>query len=259
MAIKKERITETEERNKKIKDMDIEEVKKYLCMKNMQNPEKCPNCASLSTCNAGQRVVVLMNEKGKRSVSERKADGSRKAAENRRKKTEQYIKQVLAAGDPRQFLMQNEGLNYQKAQKKLNNWRRNYPELFEGATWKKHHIGANKYTICKQKEHTEVKPVKEKDEISVEEFLSGIENQSAAEVEINAVIEPEQTAGHNACGIPNELVNSFSQIGEEMDRVKKQISDLNDKYNRLKKAQDAISMTMDLLKPDSKVMKELMK
>ena len=257
MAIKKMRSTEAEERNKKIKDMDIEEVKKYLCMKNMQNPEKCPGCASLSTCNAGQRVMVLMNEKENRSAHDRKAEAAKELAKRRREKTEQYIKQVLAAEDPRQFLMQNEGLNYQKARKKLDNWRRNHPELFEGVSWAKHHVGSNKYTR-KQEEQTEEKPVEEVSEISVEDFLNSI--PAADKTEIHTVVEQTRDGiSVNACGIPIELVKSLSQIGEEMDRVKRQIGDLNEKYNRLKKAQDAINMTMDLLSPNSKAMKELMK
>lgn len=147
MAIKKNRAALNEERNKKIKDMDMEEVKSYLCMKHNQNPDKCEGCLGLSTCTAGQRVMVLKAEQEKRKAEEQKAEEQKEAAPKKKRnyntsrseRARAYVKQVLAAENPSEYLMQNEGITHKQVLKKLENWRGRYRDLFEDAKPKTQH------------------------------------------------------------------------------------------------------------------------
>ena len=264
MAIKKNRNVAIKERNKKIKDMDMEEVKHYLCMKNNQNPDKCPGCLGLSTCAAGQRVMVLMNEREKRKAEEEKAANARKIGiaqrSWRREKSEEYIRKALASEDPREFLMREEGLDSNKARKKLENWKRNHPDLFIGVTWPVAHAGTNHHMKKKEQEvmkepeiAAEIKPTANEAEVSVEEFLNAVHANDIVDAVNTDTVTEEADAelnAVNACGIPKKLLAKESQICEEMGRIEKQIRDLQERYNMLKKARNAVSQTMSLLSSD---------
>ena len=257
MAIKKHRAIENEERNKKIKDMDMEEVKKYLCMKNYQDPNKCDGCLSISTCNAGQRVMELKAEQKAKSDApkmKRYGGGRRVVAEN-------YVRQILAADSPHDFLMQNEGINYKQARKKLENLHRNHPEMFEGVEWP---IRYNAHAKV-QKSEEQVVGI-DNEEVSLEEFLNSTDSVSASEIVEDAISpipveELKADSEHNACGIPNELVAKHEEICNEMNRIKQQINELQEQYNTLKKAENALSLTMSLIsgRCDAKSVSKLVK
>ena len=258
MAIKKRRTIENEERNKKIKEMDMEEVKKYLCMKNYQDPDKCEGCRGLETCNAGQRVMELKAEqKAKNVVPKKKHYGG-----GRKTVAENYIRQILASDSPHDFLMQNEGINYKQARKKLENLHRNHPEMFAGVEWPIRYKSHEK-SIVEESKADEQTADKINEEVSLEEFLNIVK----AEDVIAGVNNSEPTAehkendGHNACGIPNELIAKYDEICNEMNRIKQQIGELQEQYNTLKKAENALSLTMSLIgeRCDAKSVSKLVK
>lgn len=253
MAIKKNREAQVEDRNKKIKDMDWEEVKRYLCMKHYQNPEKCPGCLSLDTCNAGQRVMELMAEREKRKAEETKAEKAKKIGNTQkgwsRARSEEYIRQVIAADDPREFLMREEGLTTQQARKKLENWRRNHPDLFVGVTWPVAHAGTNHHMKKKEQEQMKepeitvnVEPDTEEAEISVEDFLKDFAPIPSAETVIHAVEEPAQT------DFESQLKAKFDELEAERERLDEEIERLRERCAWIGKAQDALAMTISLFK-----------
>lgn len=252
MAIKKNREAQVEDRNKKIKDMDWEEVKRYLCMKHYQNPEKCPGCLSLDTCNAGQRVMVLMAERDRRKADEEKKTMAKKTGNTqkgwRKAKSEEYIRTALASEDPREFLMREEGLDKNKARKKLENWRRNHPDLFVGVTWPVAHVGTNHHMKKKEQEKqmkepeitVNVEPDTEEAEISVEDFLNDFAPIPSAETVIHAVEEPAQT------DFESQLKAKYDELDAEWQKATAEIARLRERRAWIEKAKDALMTTIKL-------------
>lgn len=130
MAIKKNRMQSNEERNNKIEQMGLAELKQYLCMKNYQNPDKCKDCHGVKTCKAGQRAIVLLNE---REVQKLIEGGFRKGKSNEQVK-EATKKRFMAAAvqeDPIKYVMETYGNNRNAAREKLKHWATVYPEIAE--------------------------------------------------------------------------------------------------------------------------------
>ena len=71
MAYKAKRQADVEERNRKIAEMDIDELKSFLCMKSNHNPETCKNCTGSKNCVAGQRALVLMSQAEARKTEQK--------------------------------------------------------------------------------------------------------------------------------------------------------------------------------------------
>lgn len=130
MAIKKLREMEKQERNIKIGEMDLNELKKYLCMKNGQSPEKCDGCQSLSGCPAGQRAVVLLNERELEKAKER-ADIKRNAnvsIHDRREIARAKFIQAVNQPNMIQFMMETYGNSRNCARENLKQWAKKYPD-----------------------------------------------------------------------------------------------------------------------------------
>ena len=105
--------------------------------------------------------------------------------------------------------------------------------------------------------------VAEISEVSVEEFLNSVKEEDvvAAVNTPEPVEETKADGGHNACGIPNELIAKYDEICNEMNRIKQQIGELQEQYNTLKKAENALGLTMSLIsgRCDAKSISKLMK
>ena len=130
MAIKKNRMQSNEERNNKIEQMGLDELKQYLCMKNYQNPEKCKDCHGVKTCKAGQRAVLLLNEREVQQMTEssgRKGKTSEQMREIARKK---FIV-AAAQDDPIEYVMKMDGNNRNAAREKLKSWANKFPDITE--------------------------------------------------------------------------------------------------------------------------------
>lgn len=136
MAIKKNRSILTEERNNRIEEMGIEELKHYLCMKHNQKPEACGTCPGIGTCKAGQRAVVLLNEANKTDdVSTPKKKTLAETREENRRVFE------IACQQPKmiEWLMAHDGCNRDAARVKLKYWAGVHTDIAEKyGFWEKH-------------------------------------------------------------------------------------------------------------------------
>lgn len=137
MAIKKMREIATEERNTKIESMGMDELKRYLCMKNYQNPEKCPDCPGKKNCRAGQRAIVLLNEMEKQKMEEQMNEQMENAQVKARSRKDiaeekkQIFITALQQPDMIQYLIDNYGNNRNSAREKLKYWRSAFPDVAE--------------------------------------------------------------------------------------------------------------------------------
>lgn len=129
MAIKKNREINNQERNEKIEHMELDELKKFLCMKNYQNPEKCNGCPGLKNCKAGQRAVLLLNEREQEKVKEYSPRGKTMG------EIQDHARQtfIIAINKPDmiKYLMESEGISRNAAREKIKNWAKRYPEIAE--------------------------------------------------------------------------------------------------------------------------------
>lgn len=299
MAIKIGRQAMVEERDRKIEEMDIEELKKYLCMKNYQKPEKCFDCPGINTCKAGQRAVVLLDAKQREEVEESKSTYN----DARKERIREKFLEVLSKDNMTDFLVESEGLTRASARAKMIYWKNQFPEIAsehgfaekfaaerrqqseteynkglrqEGIERYKEAMAhddpikfvMSKYGIDRGQSiaklsgwrnrykdidiHMEEQQVDNNDEVSVEDFLKEVESHAGITSEEKQ--PDEETASEqkgeriNACGIPAVLVDKANEIGRAMDKIKQQIDTMKQRYDELKKAQDAVMLTMEIMK-----------
>lgn len=164
MAIKKNREQAQQERNSKIADMNLDELKPYLCLKYNRNPAKCDGCPSISGCTAGQRAVLLLAreniqpqdghaletqitantaqpEKAQDQPPEEPPQEPPKlkvyVRNLSRVMTEQDVRQAFSSPDPVQWMVDNLGRSRKAALKAVHFWADNHPELVGGYTYEK--------------------------------------------------------------------------------------------------------------------------
>ena len=130
MAIKKNRQVNVEERNEKIEHMGLIELKKYLCFKNNQNPEKCDGCPGIKNCKAGQRAVVLLSEREIRKMEENKSTKGI-AVEDRVEEARKKFIVVCGQKDMIQYLIDHDGNTRNAAREKLKHWGKKYTDIAE--------------------------------------------------------------------------------------------------------------------------------
>jgi len=141
MAIKKMREIATEERNIKIENMGLNELKRFLCMKNLQKPEKCRDCPGKKNCRAGQRAIVLLDEMEKQKMEEqmKEQQTTKPVVEAEVKRTRQELTEkrrqifiaALQSPDMVQYMIDNNGNNKNSARQRLAYWGRVYPDIAE--------------------------------------------------------------------------------------------------------------------------------
>ena len=136
MAIKAKRAANVEERNRKIAEMDIDELKDFLCMKSNRNPETCKNCTGSKSCVAGQRAMVLMNEAEARKA-ERKPEEKKKSPVAGMKRAEVIAKararfeDICQHDDMIGYTMQITGWDRDTSVIRINMWKASYPDIAE--------------------------------------------------------------------------------------------------------------------------------
>ena len=134
MAIKKNREIQTKDRDERIESMGMDELKKYLCYKNNQDPTKCDGCPGSRTCKAGQRAIVLLNE-----MERAKMNAENPVKNSTKGKTMAEIQEnarrcfldAVSRPDMIQYVMQTYGNNRNSAREKLKNWARSHPDIAE--------------------------------------------------------------------------------------------------------------------------------
>ena len=142
MAYKKSRIVANEERNLKIEQMYLPELKKYLCFKFNQNPKKCEGCPGIKTCRAGQRAVVLLNEMETERMKRNDGDSPYdwmvgKTRSEIRELTKKKFIYAMSQPDMIKYLMETDGSTRNCARERLKNWAKTYPDIAEQNDFKK--------------------------------------------------------------------------------------------------------------------------
>jgi hypothetical protein len=135
-----------EEGDRAIQDMQMQELRRYLCAKTLGNPKTCVSCEGFKGCPVGQRALVLMNMETKDKAQYRKVWDEEKAreaekAQKENAQTEQAAPakintqadtaDFLAAcesGNARRWLLQK-GYSEAAAQEKLVYWIKHYPAI----------------------------------------------------------------------------------------------------------------------------------
>lgn len=133
MAFKKNRLIAVEERNNRIEDMGLAELKKYLCMKNGQDPKKCDGCPGIKGCRAGQRAIVLLNEQELEEKKRQVDIGANRfgSCETRSRNAREKFIQAINQPDMIAFMMETYGNSRNCARENLKHWARKFPDVAE--------------------------------------------------------------------------------------------------------------------------------
>ena len=115
-------------REKKIEEMNLEELRPYLCAKSHWDYHAClNNCPGLSRCKAGQRAVVLVNEAAKeKSRFVKVLDGSG-TQEKPEKGDRALLRAACESGNAWHYLMENNHLSKDAARELLGRLIRENP------------------------------------------------------------------------------------------------------------------------------------
>lgn len=169
----------TPDKNDRINTADIDGIRQYMCPISCGEPNYCINeCKGFRTCRVGHRVAALLDEEANRKAPEWPFKGPLALVEDLateepkphnsgtngaaaiRKKARARCAAAVESGDPVKYLMEHDGLCETSARIDIRRWRKKYPDLFEGMN----------------ESPKSSKPTKqpEEDEISLEEFLSGL-------------------------------------------------------------------------------------
>lgn len=118
----------------KIPEMDLEQIKTMMCPISGGDHLKCVDCKSIKTCQAGQRVVVLLDQETKSKRMENLKIGY----EKRRNEARNRAIQAAKADDPVQWVVENTNCSRKSALQKLLNWKKDFPDVMAGYEQKKY-------------------------------------------------------------------------------------------------------------------------
>lgn len=110
----------------KIPQMNMAQLKPFLCPLSGHDPYKCIGCKQIQTCIAGQRAVELMDQE-----TMRKNDIAPKNRSDAVIKSMHLARQAAASNDPVGWIMENTGCNYKAARQKLLNWKKKFPDIMQ--------------------------------------------------------------------------------------------------------------------------------
>lgn len=311
MAIKKNRMQSNEERNNKIEQMGLAELKPYLCMKNYQNPEKCKDCQGVKTCKAGQRAVLLLNEREVKQVIDSGYKG--KTMEQRREIARKKFVVAAAQDNPIEYVMKMDGNNRNAAREKLKHWAEMFPDIAEQYEfWNKlagvcskvlghFRSGPHKNTLSaigrykeaaaqsdpiayvmekygwerkqalhnysqwksrygKVEEEQEVKKEpEENDEVSVEEFLAGIEEEvvdTVSKIEDEPPVQNVSEAEVSKVAPPPVIetnIDFYGELNVKYFELKNERDSLKARITWIEMAMDALVTTAKFFEPDKEL------
>lgn len=163
----------------------------------------------------------------------RGASPANEAAMKRRKdRLYEKVRTAVASGNAQQWLIDH-GKTPKQAQASCYNWRRKFPELFEGY---------DKAQPVQKEEQME-----EGDEISVADFVSEFEQKEVIEAVENTDKENVREGQEN--GIEGQLEAKYDQIAAQMEILQTEIKEREDKLAWLEKQLDALAMVKNLFDP----------
>lgn len=123
---------------KTIGEMDMDELRGYLCAKTLGNPKTCISCNGFKGCQVGQRALVLMGQYRKvwdeQSVAEEpepKQAGPETTAQASKPGTQtdkDNFRAACESGNARRWLYER-GYSEATAQEKLVYWVKHYPDI----------------------------------------------------------------------------------------------------------------------------------
>ena len=308
MAIKKNRMQSNEERNSKIEQMGLAELKQYLCMKNYQNPEKCKDCPGVKTCKAGQRAVLLLNEREVQQMTE--SSGRKgKTPEQMREIARKKFMVAAAQENPIEYVMKVNGNSRNAARESLKNWATKFPYIAEQSDfwnklagccqkklghfrdkphkntldaierfkealaqkdpitfvmekygWDRKKASHNFYQWKSRYGTVKEEPKMEQDEVSVEEFLNGIESEVVDAVgEMQAEEPSEQVKEVNAkepVQLEVKVVGSpdfYGELNVKYFELKNERDSLKARITWIERAMDALAITAKVFEPDKEL------
>ena len=120
---------------KTIGEMDMDELRGYLCAKTLGNPKTCIGCNGFKGCRVGQRALVLMGQYRKvwdeQSGPEQPAPKPPETTDQASKRTQtdkDNFRAACESGNARRWLYER-GYSEATAQEKLVYWVKHYPDI----------------------------------------------------------------------------------------------------------------------------------
>ena len=289
MAIKKNRMQSNEERNNKIEQMGLDELKQYLCMKNYQNPERCKDCPGVKTCKAGQRATLLLNEREVQQMTENSGRKGKTPEQMREIARKKFIV-AAAQDDPIEYVMKMDGNSRNAAREKLKSWANKFPDITEQYDfWHKNTLDAierfkealaqkdpiafvmEKYGWDRKKAShnfyqwksrygtVKEEPKMEQDEVSVEEFLKEVSTEveeAVGTVQAEEIVEKANETADCTVEQPPVIATDKNFFGELFGKYSELMEERNALYERIAwidKAIDALVTTAKVFEPDKEL------
>lgn len=119
---------------KTIGEMDMDELRGYLCAKTLGNPKICISCSGFKGCPAGQRALVLMGQYRKvwdeQSGAEAPApkQATAPASKTDTQTDKENFRAACESGNARRWLYER-GYSEATVQEKLVYWIKHYPDI----------------------------------------------------------------------------------------------------------------------------------
>lgn len=121
---------------KTIGEMDMDELRGYLCAKTLGNPKACISCTGFKGCQVGQRAVVLMGqyskvwdeESGPEEPATKQPETTAQASKPGTQTDKDNFRAACESGNARRWLYER-GYSAETAQEKLVYWVKHYPDI----------------------------------------------------------------------------------------------------------------------------------
>lgn len=121
---------------KTIGEMDMDELRGYLCAKTLGNPKTCISCNGFKACQVGQRALVLMGQyrkvwdeqNGPEEPAPKQPETTAQASKPGTQTDKDNFRAACESGNARRWLYER-GYSEATAQEKLVYWVKHYPDI----------------------------------------------------------------------------------------------------------------------------------
>lgn len=121
---------------KTIGEMDMDELRGYLCAKTLGNPKTCISCTGFKGCQVGQRALVLMGQyrkvwdeqSGPEEPAPKPPETTAPASKPGTQTDKDNFRAACESGNARRWLYER-GYSEATAQEKLVYWVKHYPDI----------------------------------------------------------------------------------------------------------------------------------
>lgn len=121
---------------KTIGEMDMDELRGYLCAKTLGNPKTCISCNGFKGCQVGQRALVLMGQyrkvwdeqSGPQEPAPKQPETTAPASKPGTQTDKEDFRAACESGNARRWLYER-GYSEATAQEKLVYWIKHYPDI----------------------------------------------------------------------------------------------------------------------------------